>query len=326
MRRREFISFIGGAAVAWPLVARAQQPTSTSRRPTLGIMTPASPTTTQGVPFVINSMKEFGWDENQNYRGVYRWAEGHIDRLPSLVDELVAQRVDVIVAFGEASIVAAQRATTTIPIVGLGADMVRTGLAASMARPGGNLTGVNVLSGELDVKRLEILHEAVPVAKRIGALALPDPGFDTRLELEAAARLLDLELLVIRVRRLEELTDGLDALQAASVDAVNVLASPFGFVARASIIDRLNRARLPAIYEFPEMAEQGGLLGYGARFDLACRLVARLASKILRGARPEDLPIEQPDRFDLVVNLKVARTLGLTFPPSLLVRADEVVE
>jgi putative ABC transport system substrate-binding protein len=271
-------------------------------------------------------LKEFGWDENQNYGVVYRWAEGHIDRVPSLIDELVAQRVDVIVVFGAGSILAAQRATTTIPIVGFGPDMVRTGLAASMARPGGNLTGVSVLAGELDVKRLEILHEADPVAKRIGALVLPDPAFDSRPDLDAAARQLDLELLAIRVRRLEELTEGLDALQSAGVDAVNVLASSFAFSVRASIIDRLNRARLPAIYEFPEMAEQGGLLGYGARFDFASRLVARLVSKILRGARPEDLPIEQPDRFDLVVNLKVARTLGFTLPPSLLVRADKVIE
>ena len=154
MRRREFIALIGSAA-AWPLATRAQQV-----MPTVGIMTTASPTTTLGVRFVINSLKEFGWDENQNYRVVYRWAEGHIDRIPTLVDELVAERVNVIVVFGEAGTQAAHRATKTIPIIGVAADMVRTGLAASMARPGGNLTGVNVLAGELDVKRLEILHQA----------------------------------------------------------------------------------------------------------------------------------------------------------------------
>jgi len=166
MRRREFIALIGSAA-AWPLATRAQQV-----MPTVGIMTTASPTTTLGVRFVINSLKEFGWDENQNYRVVYRWAEGHIDRIPTLVDELVAERVNVIVVFGEAGTQAAHRATKTIPIIGVAADMVRTGLAASMARPGGNLTGVNVLAGELDVKRLEILHQAFPVAKRIGAPSL----------------------------------------------------------------------------------------------------------------------------------------------------------
>jgi putative ABC transport system substrate-binding protein len=173
------------------------------------------------------------------------------------------------------------------------------------------------------VKRLEILHQAFPVAKRNGALALPDPGFDTRPELETAARQFDLELFVITI---EELTAGLDALQSAPVDAINVLASPFAPLVRATIVDRLNRARLPAIYEFPEIAEQGGLLGYGVRLELASRLAARLVSKILRGARPEDLPIEQPDKFDLVVNLKTAKALGLTIPPTLLLLADEVIE
>jgi putative ABC transport system substrate-binding protein len=294
--------------------------------PTVGVITSASSQTTQGVPYVAGSMKELGWEEGKNYRLLPRFAEAHIDRIPALVDELVAQRVDVIVVFGDAGIRAAQRATTTIPIVGMGTDMVRTGLAAAMARPGGNLTGVNVLAGELDMKRLEILHEAVPAAKRVGALALPDPGFDTQPELATAARLLDLELVAVSVRRLEELTRGLDALEVAHVDAVNVLASPRLAAARASIIDRLNRARLPAIYEWPEIAEQGGLLGYGSRLRDGTRQMARLVSKILRGARPEDLPIEQPTKFDLVINLKTATAIGLTIPQSILLRADEVIE
>jgi putative ABC transport system substrate-binding protein len=176
------------------------------------------------------------------------------------------------------------------------------------------------------VKRFEILHEAVPAAKRLGALALPDRPFDTLPELEAAARQLNLELLVISVRRMDELAPAFDALQSARVDAVNVLASPIVGSLRATIIDRLNRARLPAIYEFPEYAVLGGFLGYGARFDLSSRLVARLASKILRGARPEDLPIEQPDRYDLVANLKTAKAMGVTVPETLLVRADKVIE
>jgi putative ABC transport system substrate-binding protein len=310
-----------GASVAWPLAAMAQQ-----RMPTLGILTPASATTTQTARFVVNAMEEFGWHENGNYRVLYRFADGHIDRIPALVDELVAQRVDVLIMIGEAGIQAAQRATKTIPTVGMAPDMVRSGLAASVARPDGNLTGVNIPAGELDVKRLEILHEAVPVAKRIAALALPDRGFDSLPELDAAARHLDLELVVITVRSLGEMTGGLDALQSAGVDAVNVLASAAISPARPSIIERFNRARLPAIYQAPELAESGGFLGYGARFDLDSQLVARLASKILRGARPEDLPIEQPDRFDLAINLKTAKTLGITIPPSLLARADEVIE
>jgi putative tryptophan/tyrosine transport system substrate-binding protein len=296
------------------------------RMPTLGILTPASPTTTQVVPFVVHAMKEFGWDEKQNYHVLARFAEGHIKQIPAIIDELVGQQVDVIVAIGEASIQAAQHATKTIPIVGLGADMVRTGLATSMARPGGNLTGVNILAGELDVKRLEILHEAVPVAKRIAALVLPDRGFDTLPELEEAARQFNLELPVILIHGMDKLTQGLDALRSARVDAVNVLASPMIGPMRARIIDELNKLHLPAIYEAPELAESGGFLGYGARFDFSSQLVARLASKILRGARPENLPIEQPDRFDLVINLKTANAMGVTVPPGLLVRADKVIE
>jgi ABC-type uncharacterized transport system substrate-binding protein len=319
MRRREFVAVLGATA-AWPLVASAQQ-----AMPTVGFMSMSSPKTTL-IQLVTASMKAFGWEENRNYRALYRFAEGNADLMPALADELVAQRVDVIVASGEAAIQAAQRATKTVPIVGMAADMIRTGLAASMARPGSNLTGVNILANELDVKRLEILHEAVPVARRIGALALPEPGFDTRPELETAARKLDLELQVITVRRLDQLTEGLDALQSARVDAVSVLSSPLIIPARASIIDRLNRARLPAIYEAPEIAEQGGLLGYGARFELVCGHAARLVSRILKGARPEDLPIERPDKFDLVVNLKTAKAMGLIFPPALLAFADEVIE
>jgi putative tryptophan/tyrosine transport system substrate-binding protein len=321
MRRREFITLVGGSAATWPLVAHAQQ-----TMPTIGIVTTASPTTTRVVPLLVGSLEEDGWNENQNYRVAYRWAEGHPDRIPAFINELVTQRANVIVVFGEAGIQAAQQATKTIPIVGIGADMVRTGRAATLSRPGGNLTGVNVLAGELDVKRLEILHQSVSSAKRIGALALPDPGFDTRPELETAARQLDLELVVVTVHHLEELTEAVDALQSARVDAVNVLASSFLSSARARIIEGLNRARLPAIYEYPEIAEEGGLLGYGPRIALIPKQAARLVSKILRGARPEDLPVEQADRFDLVVNLKTAKALGLTMPPTLLVRADKVIE
>jgi putative tryptophan/tyrosine transport system substrate-binding protein len=320
MRRREFITLMG-ASIAWPFAARAQQAMST-----VGVISTASPTTTTFGVLFPKLMKEFGWEENKNYRTLFRFAEGHIEQVPVLTNELLAEKVKVMVALGEASIQAAQRATKTIPIVGLSADMVKTGLAASMARPGGNLTGVNVLTSELDVKRLGILHEAVPAAKRMGVLALPDRSFDTLPELETAARQLDLELVVISVPRTDELALGLDALQPARVHAVNVLASSVVVPLRSSIIEALNRARLPAIYHFPDLAEQGGFLGYGPRLELSYRLVSRLVSNILRGARPEELPIEQPDRFELVVNLKTADALGVAVPPLLLVQADKVIE
>jgi putative ABC transport system substrate-binding protein len=321
MRRRAFIALLGGASVAWPFTVRAQQ-----AMPTVGVMSTASPTTTTFGVLFPKLMKQYGWEENRNYRTIFRFAEGNIDRIPLLANELLGAKINVMVALGEASIQAARRATKTIPIVGISADMVRTGLAASMARPGGNLTGVNVLTSELDVKRLGFLHEAVPAAKRIGILALPDRAFDTLPELETAARQLDLELVVYSVRRTDELAQGFDDLQSGHVHAVNVLASSVVVPERSSIIEALNRARLPAIYHFPELAEQSGFLAYGPRLELSYQLVSRLVSNILRGARPEDLPVEQPDRFDLVVNLKTADALGVTVPPALLVQADKVIE
>jgi putative tryptophan/tyrosine transport system substrate-binding protein len=320
MRRREFIALLG-ASVTWAFAARTQQ-----AMPTVGVVSTASPTTTIFGALFPKLMRELGWEENRNYRTLFRFAEGHIDRLPLLTDELLAEKLTVIVALGQAGIQAAQNATKTIPIVGISADMVRTGLAASMARPGGNLTGVNILTSELDVKRLEILHEVVPAAQRIGILALPDRGFDTLPEVETAARKLKLEGVAISVRRMDELAQGLGALQLARVDAVHVLASSVAFSARSSIIEGLNRARLPAIYHFPEIAEQGGFVAYGPRLELGYWLVSRLVSKIFRGTRPEELPIEQPDKFELVINLKTANAMGVTVPPALLVRADKVIE
>jgi putative ABC transport system substrate-binding protein len=320
MRRREFIA-LAGASVAWPFSASAQR-----ALPAVGVLSPASPTTTISRALIPKLMKEIGWEEDRDYRAFFRFAEGHLDRFPVLTEELLAEKVNVIIVFGEAGTKAAHRLTKTVPIVGVASDMIRTGLATSMARPGGNLTGVHVLGNDLDVKRLEILHEAVPAAKRIGALALPDPAFDTLPELEKAARQFNVELILLAVRRAEDLSKSLDALQSSQVDAINVLASPLVLPNRAKLVEALNRARLPAIYESPELAESGGFLGYGACFDFYMRLAVRLATKILRGARPEDLPIEQPDRLELVINLKTANAMGVTVPPGLLVQADKVIE
>jgi putative tryptophan/tyrosine transport system substrate-binding protein len=202
--------------------------------------------------------------------------------------------------------------------------------AVSMTHPGGNLTGISLLTSELDLKRLELLHEAVPAAKRIGVLADPaiaDPATEpSRTQFDEAAHKLSLELVIVDVRNREELAQGLDALGSAHIDAVNVLASPILNNARGFIVERLNQMRLPAIYEWPETAEEGGLLGYGTRNQLALRQVFGLVARILRGARPQDLPIEQPAKFDFVVNLKTAKEIGLTIPPSILFRADKVIE
>jgi putative tryptophan/tyrosine transport system substrate-binding protein len=340
MRRREFISAIAGAAV-WPLQARAEQPAigvlshgprsaveipvEAQTMPTVGVVSFASSTTTQFPKPFLRRMNQLGWEEGRSYQALFRWAEGHIDRFPGLIDELVTERVNVLVALGEPALKAARAATGVIPIVGMAGDMVMTGFAASMGRPGGNATGVSLQTNELDVKRLQLLHEAVPAARRIGVLADP-AALSTRPQLEEAAHDLDLGLVVVNAGNPEEVTDGLHSLESAHVDAVNVLASPFFATVRQAIIERLNRARLPAIYHFPEEARQGGLLGYGVRLDAAIEQVAGLVAKILRGARPEDLPVENAEKIDLVVNLKTAKSIGLTIPPLFLAQADEVIE
>ena len=204
-------------------------------------------------------------------------------------------------------------------------DMVGSGLAASMARPGGNTTGVSILSPELDVKRLEILHEFVPQARRIAVLA-DTTTISTRTQLASAARDLGVQLLVFEIQNSAEIGGTLDAIARARVDAVNVLASPLLNATRQLIIERTRNARLPAIYQFPETAEEGGLLSYGPRILLCYRHVVSLVDKVLRGTKPADLPIEQPSKFELAVNLKTAIDIGMTIPPTLLLRADEVIE
>jgi putative ABC transport system substrate-binding protein len=204
-------------------------------------------------------------------------------------------------------------------------DMIGSGLAASMARPGGNTTGVSILASELDVKRLEILREYVPQAQRIAVLADPTT-VSTRVQLASGGRDLGIELVRFEAQNPDEIGRALDAITVARVEAVNVLASPILNTARRLIIDRMRDAHLPAIYQWPETAEDGGLLGYGPRNLLCYRHVVSLVDKVLRGAKPADLPIEQPTKFDLVVNLKTAGALGMTIPPMLLLRADEVIE
>jgi putative tryptophan/tyrosine transport system substrate-binding protein len=270
-------------------------------------------------------MKAIGWEEGRNIRFLFVWAEGHSERAPALVGELIAQNVDLIITFGDPAIRAAQRATKAIPIIGMTDDMIGSGLAASLARPGGNTTGVSILASELDVKRLEILHEFVPQARRIAVLA-DSTTVSTLAQLTSAARDLNVELVRFEAGSPNELARALDAIAAAKVEAVNVLASPLLNVSRLQIIDRMRDARLPAIYQWAETAEDGGLLAYGPRNLLCYRHVVSLVDKVLRGVKPADLPIEQPSKFELAVNLKTASAIGMTISPTLLLRADEVIE
>jgi putative ABC transport system substrate-binding protein len=321
LKRRQFITLLGGSAAAWPLAVRAQP-----KVPVVGVLRP-NPRDVLEVfaePF-RRYMRAIGWDEGRNVRFHFVWAEGRSERAPALASELVTQNVDVIIAFGDPAIRACQHATQTIPIVGMTDDMVGSGFAVSLARPANNTTGVSILASELDVKRLEILHEFVPQARRMAALVDPTT-ISTRDQLVNAARKLGVELVTFEASDPDQLGRALDSIAAGDVAAVNVLASPFLQVSRLEIIRRMQDYRLPAIYQWPESAEDGGLLAYGPRQVLCYRLVVSLVDKILRGAKPADLPIEQPSKFELIVNLKTATAVDITISAALLLRADEVIE
>jgi putative ABC transport system substrate-binding protein len=323
MRRREFIAGIAGSAAMRPLAARAQQ----TSMPLVGVLSFDRREIANEVftkPF-LRYMKAIGWEEGRNIRFLFAWTEGHNERAPVLAGELVAQNANVIVTFGDPCIRAAQRATDTIPIVGMADDMVGSGLAANLARPGGNTTGVSILASELDTKRLEVLREFAPNVQRIAVLA-DTSTISTRAQLESVARELGVQLVRFEAQRPDEIARALDAIASAQVGAVNVLASPLLYAARGVIIERMRAARLPAIYQWQETAAEGGLLGYGPRIQLCYRQVVSLIDKVLRGAKPADLAIEQPSKIGLSVNLKTASELGIPIPPAILVRADEVIE
>jgi putative ABC transport system substrate-binding protein len=271
-------------------------------------------------------MKALGWDEGRNIHYRFAWADGQSDRLPGLAQQLVDEKVDLLITFGKPAADAVERASSTIPTVSMADDMIASGMASDLRRMRfNNMTGVSILSAELDVKRLELLHEFVPRAKRVGILV--DPSVAPRVsDLKDAARTMGVEPDFFDARNRSEIAGALEAMVGAGVEVVSVLASPALYTARDLMFPKFEQARLPAIYQWPEAAEEGGFLAYGPRQLLAFRHVASLADKLLRGARPTELPIEQPSRFELVLNLKAANGLGLTFSPQLLLRADEVIE
>jgi putative ABC transport system substrate-binding protein len=261
----------------------------------------------------------------RNIQLVFKGSAGSNNELSRLAAELVAQHADVILSMGDQAIIAAQQAAPGVPIVGIADDMLGSRLVASMARPGGNVTGFSILASELDVKRLQLLHELVPPASRIGILADPTT-VDVGAQLASAAQALHLELVTAQAADPEAVARALDQLVGAQIGAVNILASPILDDARALIIERLNRARLPAIYQWPEEVEAGGFAAYGPRLASAIRAWVEIADKVLRGAHPAEIPVQQPTTFELVINLKTAKALGLTVPQVLLVQADEVIE
>jgi putative ABC transport system substrate-binding protein len=325
--RRDFITLLGGAAAAWPLTARAQQ---TGRLPTIGFFSAGSALAIRDwVAALVQRLGELGWIEGRTVAIEYRWAEGHNERLAEIAAEFVRRKVDVIVTHSTAPVTAAKQATSTIPIVfaSVAADPVGIGLVASLARPGGNITGISSLTAELAGKRLELLRELIPSVHRLAIMTNADaPGavLETA-DAQAAARTLGLEIITSEIRRAEDIPPAFEALKGRA-DALFVTPEPLVLTNRIRINILAAAARLPTVYGLREYVEAGGLMSYGANFPNQFRRGADLIDKILRGAKPADIPVERPTKFDLVINLTTAKALGLTIPESLLLRADEVIE
>jgi ABC-type uncharacterized transport system substrate-binding protein len=327
MTRRELMLLLGAAAVARPSAPRAQQ----KAMPVIGYLSTASPGPIAAVVAAFHQgLKETGYVEGQNVVIEYRWAEGHYDRLPALAADLVDRKVDLIAAGGgNASAVAAKRASSTIPIVFVsGDDPVSTGLVASLSRPGGNLTGVSFLPVELHPKRLELLSELVPQARVIALLVNSSNPSTERIgrEVQKAAGTRGAQLHILKAGTEGEIDAAFTALVQLHAGALLVGADPFFFTRREQLVALAARHSVPTIYFGREFVVAGGLISYGASLTAAYRQVGVYAGKILKGAKPADLPVEQPTKFELVINLKTAKALGLTVPQLLLAQADEIIE
>jgi len=327
MRRREFITLLGGAAV-WPLVARAQQPAM----PVVGFLNPTAPEVfADELRAFHGGLKEAGFVEGDNVATVYRWAEGQVDRLPVLAADLVSRKVAVIVSTGTvAAVFAAKAATATIPIVfTVGEDPVRLGLVASLARPGGNLTGTNILVGEVGAKRLELLRELVPGMARVAVLVDPANAQNTEATLrdvEPAARAMGLQVQVLNASTSREIDAAFAMIARQRPDALFVSPAAFFTSRRLQLAHLASRHAVPASYALRNYVEAGGLMSYGASLRDAYRQIGVYAGRILKGAKPADLPVTQSSRFELVINAQIARMLSLTVPDKLLAAADEVIE
>jgi ABC-type uncharacterized transport system substrate-binding protein len=323
--RREFITLLGGAA-AWPLAARGQQPASKVWR--LGILQPGAPPEPL-VEAIRERLRELGYVEGRNVLLEYRWAEGKLDRLTELATELAASKVDVITALSTPAALAARTATRTIPIVFTGVgDPVGAGVVPSLARPGGNATGVSLLATELTGKRLELLREIVPGVSRVAMLWNDtNPSMVLRAqETRDAAPRIGVIVQSVGVHDLIDFETAFVGIESWQADALLTLVDPFTRAHRKRIVDFAAQHRLPAIYEAREFVEAGGLVSYGPSLLAMQRRAADYIDKIFKGAKPADLPVEQPAKFELLIDLKAAKALNLTVPPSVILRADEVIE
>ena len=331
MKRREFITLAGGAAAGWPLAARAQQPAKETAMPVIGFLNSQSP---EGFADQLRGfrrgLKESGFVEGENVAIEYRWAENQPERLAELATDLVRRRVAVIAVFGNHVAILAKTATTSIPIVfSVGDDPVKLGLVASLARPGGNLTGVNFFTGELAAKRLEFLRDLVPGAARIAVLVTPSNPTTAEAivrDAQAAARAMGLQIKVHNADTSHEINMVFASFERDRPDALLVGAGPFFTARRVQLIQLAAFHRIPATYAGRQYPAVGGLMSYGASLVDAWHQVAIQAGRILKGAKPADLPVVQSTKFELVINNQTARMLGLTVPPSLLTTADEVIE
>ena len=325
MDRRAFISGVVAAAALAPLAASAQTPAKVHR---IGLLMTTTPVTASHIVVAFaDGLRERGHNEGQNVVFEYRWAEGHWERFAEMADDLVRQHVDVLVASSQAAALAAQRATTTIPIVMVNAaDPVEAGLVVSLARPGGNVTGLSQqLTPEIRAKQLQLLKEALPSASRVAVLRSLATTVGLQ-EYEAAGRTLAVRVQVVDVRSRDDLGRAFAAIARDRVDALLVPADPFLFTERQRITELARAYRLPGMYSTREFAEAGGFMAYSARLTEQFRRAALYVDKILRGASPATLPIESPSQYELVLNLKTAKALGLMIPQSLLLRADQVIE
>ena len=327
MRRREFITLLGGAAAAWPLAARAQQ----AAVPVIGFLHPTSP---DAFPDRLRGfrqgLREMGYVEGENVTIAYRFAENQIDRLPTMVDELISRGVSVIAAANSPPALAAKAATTTIPIIFISPeDPVRLGLVASLAKPGGNLSGINLLSGELVAKRLELLRELVPQIVRVAVLVNPANPSTTETALRdvvPAARAMGLQTQTLEASTSREIDAAFATLACEQSCGLFVSNDPFFATRRVQVTILAAHRSIPASYGTREFTEVGGLISYGANIPDGWRQAGAYVGRILKGAKPADLPIVQSTKFELVINTQTAKTLGIAVPPSLLTRADEVIE
>jgi putative ABC transport system substrate-binding protein len=327
MKRRAFITLLGGAAAAWPLAARAQQ--SVAKLPTIGFLGAATPSAwSQRVAAFVQRLRELGWTEGRTVVVEYRWAEGRSERFLEIAAEFAQLKVDVIVAAGTPAVLAAKQATSVVPIVFVGAgDPVGTGLVASLPRPGGNVTGLSAQTTDTVGKRLELLRELMPGIRRLAIMGNVDNPVSVleMRQIGAACASLGLEVDALEIRRTADIVPAFEALKRGA-EALYVPADPLVIANQIRINTLALGMRLPTMHGLREYVEAGGLMSYGPNFPDLFRRAADFVDKILRGVKPSDIPVEQPTKFELVINLITAKALGLEIPPTLLARADEVIE